>query len=266
MRKLLIAMGAISVIAVLAAGCGGGDDNGNKTDAPASATSGPAQTPTPAILDAATILQQNLNTIVKIETTAGQGGFTGSGIVWQDNSHVLTNAHVVIGAGSIKILDPNDATKTFPAKVVALSACDDLALLSVDRAQNLTPAKLGDSEALKAGDHIVALGFPGTISSGPTDTDRHGRQRQPAARHLRFRRTTRPHPAHQPHQSRQLRGAAVRPQGRGHRAQRLQRSREAVRELRHLHQRGQARHGRTRKGQESGLPGYEPRTERFGFC
>ena len=168
MRKLLIAMGAISCFAMLVVACGGGGDDAKKTAAPASSTSGPVATPTVGVVDASAILEANKNTVVKIVTTTGQAGFTGSGIVWEDASHVLTNAHVVIGAGAIKVLDPNDSTKSFPAKVVGLSACDDLALLSIDRGQHLQPIKVGDSDATKAGDHIVALGFPATISSGPT--------------------------------------------------------------------------------------------------
>lgn len=150
--------------------CGGSDDNtDNKSTTTSDKSAAPSATATPATLDSAAILDQNKNSVVKILTTSPEGEGGGSGIVWQDATHVLTNAHVVIGAGSIKVVDPADGARNFPARVVALSSCDDVALLSVDRAQNLKPAKVGDSDAVKAGDHVVTLGFPGTISAGPNN-------------------------------------------------------------------------------------------------
>ena len=88
--------------------------------------------PTPATateLSSGTILTQNKNSVVKILVTVPQGQASGSGVVWQDASHVLTNAHVVVGGAAIKVVVPNDGARTFPAKVVALSSCDDVALL-----------------------------------------------------------------------------------------------------------------------------------------
>jgi S1-C subfamily serine protease len=157
----------LALIGSVIAACGGGDDNGKKTAAPAPSSSAAPVNTQRAPLDTATILNQNKNTVVDIETTDANGAGGGTGIVWGDSSHVLTNAHVVVGGGSIKVTDPTDSSRSFPAKVIALSSCDDVALLQVDRAQNLQPAKIGDSDQVKPGDHVIALGFPGTLSSGP---------------------------------------------------------------------------------------------------
>lgn len=167
MRKLIVAVGALALIGTVVAACGGGGGDDKKT-----ATVGPDNTGQPVTtqrvpLDTATILNQNKNTVVDIETTDANGAGGGTGIVWGDSSHVLTNAHVVVGGGSIKITDPTDSSRSYPAKVIALSSCDDVALLQVDRAQNLQPAKIGDSDQVKPGDHVIALGFPATLSSGP---------------------------------------------------------------------------------------------------
>jgi S1-C subfamily serine protease len=108
-----------------------------------------------------------MTSVVKIDTTTPYGEGGGSGIVWESENQVLTNAHVVLGAGAIKVVDPADSTRSFPAKVVALSPCDDVALLQLDRASGLTPVKVGDSDAVQAGDPVVALGFPATLSAGP---------------------------------------------------------------------------------------------------
>ncbi|MGB4862728.1 MAG: trypsin-like peptidase domain-containing protein [Tepidiformaceae bacterium] len=152
--------------ASLLAGCSGGDDTPKPSPTSDSPTAVPA-TATPATLDAATILDRNKNSVVNIITSTPNGEGGGTGVVWEDATHILTAAHVVIGAGAIKVVDPNEGSRTFPAKVVGLSACDDIAVLSVDRAQNLKPATIGDSETVKPGDHVVTLGFPATISSGP---------------------------------------------------------------------------------------------------
>lgn len=172
-----LAAGLLGLTLVAGLACGGGDDSGgSKSTAESKATSAksdktaePKNTPTPAALDSAGILELNKNSVVKIITTSPEGEGGGSGVVWEDATHVLTNSHVVIGTGSIKVVDPNDGSRSYPAKVVALSPCDDVALLQVDRAQNLKPAKMGDSELVKAGDHVVTLGFPGTISAGPNN-------------------------------------------------------------------------------------------------
>jgi serine protease Do len=168
----LMSVGVLAFSVGVAVACGGGDNSSKITPTANSTTqksTEPAATPTPKQLDAAGILELNKNSVVKILTTSsgGQGG--GSGVVWEDSSHVLTNAHVVVGTGSIKVVDPNDGSRTFPAKVVALSSCDDIALLSIDRGQNLKAATIGDSDAVKPGDHVVTLGFPGTISAGPNN-------------------------------------------------------------------------------------------------
>jgi serine protease Do len=116
------------------------------------------------------VLEQNKSSVVEIQGNYEED-FTGggTGIVWQDGNHVLTNAHVVIGASALKIVDPNDKNRTYPAKVVALSACDDVALLEVDRASGLKPAKFGDSTKVQVGDHLIVVGFPVTSSQAASD-------------------------------------------------------------------------------------------------
>jgi serine protease Do len=151
---------AVMLLAVIAAACGGGGSKATPTPTAAPPTVEPTLTPND-------ILQKNKTSVVNIDTVDQFGSGGGSGIVWEDGTHVLTNAHVVLGTSSIKVTDPADGSHNFPAKVVALSPCDDVALLSVDRATGLTPVKIGKSSEVKAGDPVITLGFPTTISSGP---------------------------------------------------------------------------------------------------
>lgn len=115
----------------------------------------------------ADLIEKNKYSVVDVIVTRGYGGGGGTGVVWEESKYILTNAHVVTGAGAIKIVDPDNGNRTYSARVVALSSCDDIALLEVDRGPNLKPAKFGDSKKVRAGDPVTTLGFPGTLSSGP---------------------------------------------------------------------------------------------------
>ncbi len=149
-------------LSMFAACGGGGDDDDDGGDTPT------AESPTQAKdLTPQEIVTAMTQSVVHIKATYPEGTGGGSGIVWEDGTHILTNAHVVTGAGSIKVVDPKDG-KQISAKVVAQSPCDDVALLQVERG-NFTPAKIGDSGKLSAGEAVVALGFPGTVTDQGSD-------------------------------------------------------------------------------------------------
>jgi putative serine protease PepD len=102
-----------------------------------------------------------------VEITADQG--QGSGLVYDGNGHILTNAHVVDGASSISVKFWNG--KSFDAQVVGTDASTDLAVLKVNApVSELFPLSLGDSSNLVVGDQVVAIGSPfgleGTVTSG----------------------------------------------------------------------------------------------------
>jgi S1-C subfamily serine protease len=97
----------------------------------------------------------------------GQG--QGSGFVYDQEGHIITNNHVVADATEIFVVF-HDGTSV-PAEVVATDADSDLAVLKVDvDAASLRPVSWGDSEALKIGQRAVAIGnpfgLPGTLTSG----------------------------------------------------------------------------------------------------
>jgi S1-C subfamily serine protease len=93
----------------------------------------------------------------------------GSGFVYDDQGHVVTNQHVVDGASSISVRFWNGAT--YEAKLVGSDASTDLAVIQVDApASVLAPLALGDSSDLEVGDQVVAIGSPfgleGSVTSG----------------------------------------------------------------------------------------------------
>ena len=79
----------------------------------------------------------------------------GSGWIIDENGYIVTNNHVVAGAKSITVTLYDD--KTFPAQIVGNDSLTDLAVLKIEAA-NLLPATTGDSETLRIGDWVVAIG------------------------------------------------------------------------------------------------------------
>lgn len=108
----------------------------------------------------------------------GQGGSgSGSGIILDDQGHVLTNTHVVTLGGSAA--DPeiqvqlNDGRVT-TAEIVGTDPLSDLAVIQLEDTENLTPAELGSSSDLNVGDQTIAIGAPlslaGTVTTGIVST------------------------------------------------------------------------------------------------
>ncbi len=82
----------------------------------------------------------------------------GSGVIISAQGHVLTNNHVVNGAEQIKVT-LNDGRK-LNARVVGRDSFSDLAVLKLENATNLKPAKLGNSSTLRPGEWVIAVGSP----------------------------------------------------------------------------------------------------------
>jgi putative serine protease PepD len=109
--------------------------------------------------------------VVKVNVSSQSGAGSGSGIVLSKDGTILTNNHVVAGAGengSITV-NFNDGT-TKKATVVGTDPMTDIAVIEVKGATDLVPASLGKSSALKVGQTVVAVGSPyglnATVTSG----------------------------------------------------------------------------------------------------
>lgn len=114
--------------------------------------------------------------VVTIGVSSGSSAGTGSGIVLDNQGHILTNTHVVTLDG--KVAKPTIEVRTNDGKVysgtiVGTDPQSDLAVIKVD-AQNLTPATLGDSGKVNVGDTAIAIGAPlglaGTVTDGIVST------------------------------------------------------------------------------------------------
>ncbi|MBG0829886.1 trypsin-like peptidase domain-containing protein [Planomonospora sp. ID67723] len=109
--------------------------------------------------------------VVSIEVRSGQSGSEGSGVVLSEDGMILTNNHVVDSAGqggqlTVKFSDGKTAT----AKLIGTDPATDLAVIKAENVSGLTKASLGDSDQVKVGDSVLAIGSPlglsGSVSAG----------------------------------------------------------------------------------------------------
>jgi len=112
---------------------------------------------------------QGFNPFGESESQGG-GTATGSGFVIDTKGHILTNNHVIEGAGKIEV-KLGESEHQYTAEVVGTDPASDLALLKVEAPANeLTPLTLGDSSKMEVGDPVVAIGNPfgldRTVTSG----------------------------------------------------------------------------------------------------
>jgi putative serine protease PepD len=110
--------------------------------------------------------------VVAIKVTSGQGGGQGSGVIFDTKGHILTNNHVVAagGAGSKLSVTLNDK-RTYDATIVGTDPSTDLAVIKLTNApDDLRAIALGDANAIKVGDQVMAVGNPlglaGTVTTG----------------------------------------------------------------------------------------------------
>ncbi|MFD1931767.1 MULTISPECIES: S1C family serine protease [Nonomuraea] len=112
-----------------------------------------------------TVIKDVLPSIVQITTAVGLG----SGIVYDAAGHIVTNAHVV---GEATEMEVTLATGGAPrkARLVAAFPPDDLAVIKVEDAAGLVPARFADSSKLRVGQIVLAmgnpLGFSGSVTNG----------------------------------------------------------------------------------------------------
>ena len=105
-------------------------------------------------------------TMDAVEVPAG----TGSGFIWDDDGHVVTNYHVIRGASQAKVGiisrrrngDGAFESSMYPATLVGINPDKDVAVLKIDAlaAKNPRPISLGSSSGLRVGQTTLAIGNP----------------------------------------------------------------------------------------------------------
>ena len=90
----------------------------------------------------------------------------GSGVILSDDGYIVTNNHVIDGADEISVtLNDN---RTYPARLIGTDANTDLALIKIEADDKLPFLTVGDSDNLKIGEWVLAVGNPFNLTSTVT--------------------------------------------------------------------------------------------------
>lgn len=89
----------------------------------------------------------------------------GSGVIISEDGYIVTNNHVIENADKLEVL-LND-NSTFDARIIGTDEASDLALIKID-AKGLSPITFGDSESVKVGEWVLAVGNPFGFNSTVT--------------------------------------------------------------------------------------------------
>lgn len=121
---------------------------------------------------AAAVARAVLPSIVTVEVRASSVGEfvaegSGSGVVLRADGLLVTNQHVVDGAGQVRVIFAGG--RTYPAEIVGQDPTTDLAVLRI-ATTGLTPITLGSSEDMEIGDTAIAVGSPLGLEGGPSVT------------------------------------------------------------------------------------------------
>ncbi len=113
----------------------------------------------------------NISSFSQSETENGEGNTPlseslGSGFIIDGNGYIITNNHVVDKAESISIT-LSDNTKT-EARVIGKDPKTDLALIKIETKRPLNAVKFGDSDKIRVGDWVLAIGNPFGLGSSVT--------------------------------------------------------------------------------------------------
>ncbi|MER7518086.1 trypsin-like peptidase domain-containing protein [Streptomyces sp. NPDC126499] len=160
MRRLLLPLAAGAAALALAGGCapGSAPRAERSTQAAAPLVSNELQD------DYQTVIRDVLPSVVQIDASESLG----SGVVYDDKGHIVTNAHVVGQERSFRVTAATGG-QPLTARLVAAYPQQDLAVIRLDRApQGLKPARFGDSSKVDMGQIVLAMGSPLGLSGSVT--------------------------------------------------------------------------------------------------
>jgi serine protease Do len=95
-------------------------------------------------------------------------GGVGSGFIIDKQGHILTNNHVIQGAGEIEVLFPEEESEAVPAELIGTDPRTDIAVLKLKTPRDLQPIEWADSTSIEVGDAAIAIGSPFMLTHSVT--------------------------------------------------------------------------------------------------
>jgi S1-C subfamily serine protease len=179
-RKTFVRMQTpLLVLFLLAMTAMGGQSFGLFSNPDAAASPSVAQAPATGFRDAIRLVAEQVKPAIVQVTNEQSAGFgvgqsgtdipvgVGSGILYDNQGHILTNNHVVDGATKLVVSLPDG--RAFDATLIGQDPQTDLAVIQIS-GSNLPVAQLGDSTKMQVGDWVVAIGNALALPGGPTVT------------------------------------------------------------------------------------------------
>jgi S1-C subfamily serine protease len=169
-RALALVVAGAAAAALVGAGValalGGDDDSGSDATVRAAPTRGAARTPeaiyeraAPGVVVITATQTQTIPGTASSQPTSERVGVLGSGFVIDRDGDILTNDHVVQDGMSIRV--GFSSGRSYPASIVGTDVSSDIAVVRVQApAAALHPLAFGDSDAVRVGDPVYAIGNP----------------------------------------------------------------------------------------------------------
>ena len=121
--------------------------------------------PDPPARSTADIVEDVTPSVVAIQAQTRFGDSSGTGVILESDGLILTNQHVINGARTITVALTDD--RVFEATLVGEDRSSDIAVIKI-QAEDLQTALLGDSERLRVGEDVIAIGHALGLAGGPT--------------------------------------------------------------------------------------------------
>lgn len=163
--RLVVPVAVLACSLALVSGCSDSDGSGSSEQSPKSTT----QAAAPAVDsdlqdDYQKVIKDVLPSVVQIQASSDLG----SGVVYDDKGHIVTNAHVVGDEKTFQVTTAN-SEDALSAKLVYAYPEQDLAVIKLDKVPDgLKPATFGDSAKVDVGQIVLAMGSPLGLSSSVT--------------------------------------------------------------------------------------------------
>ncbi|PWI18848.1 signal protein PDZ [Streptomyces sp. Act143] len=162
--RLAVPVAAFACSVALLSGCSDSGSSGDRQESTTQAAAAAAAVNSDLQDDYKKVIKEVLPSVVQIQASSDLG----SGVVYDDKGHIVTNAHVVGDEKTFRVTTAN-SENTLTAKLVYAYPEQDLAVIKLDKVPDgLEAATFGDSSKVEVGQIVLAMGSPLGLSSSVT--------------------------------------------------------------------------------------------------